>query len=92
MSASLYHEISVATGVTSNPFTIDFTHSSLSAQVSAVGTARLEVSCFNDEDIWEPWLYGDITGVKSVEIASSVRRVRLVSVTGAASVAISGRK
>lgn len=93
MSVSNYREISVATGATSAAIAVDPENSSLGVQVFAAGTAKLQYSLYADPGTnkWIDWIHGAIAGTKCIDIGPSVRFVRLVSVSGAASMAISGR-
>jgi hypothetical protein len=93
MAVSNYQEISVLTGVTSPSIPVDTPNSSLGVQVFAAGTAKLQYSLYANPgtDKWIDWIHGTIAGTKCVDLGPSVRFVRLVSVSGAASMAISSR-
>ena len=94
MATSIYQELSVATGTTGLAFEIPV-ESSVGVQVTPAsgGSAYLQYSLYASptSDRWITWIHGTVTATKSVDLSPSVRNVRLVSVSGAATAVISGR-
>ena len=94
MAVSLYEELSVTTGVTSPLFSIPV-NSSVGVQITPAsgGSAYLQYSLYSSPtvDQWITWIHGTVTTTKSVDLSPSIRCIRMVSVSGAASMAISGR-
>lgn len=95
MATSSYQEISVATGVTGPTVSVDTISSDLGVQVTPAegGSCKLQYSLFAAPGTldWIDWIHGTITSAKCVDLSPSVRNIRLVSVSGAATAAISGR-
>ena len=94
MATYVYQDISVATGATS-PAVVVPVNSSVGVQVTPVsgGSAYLQYSLYASptSDQWITWIHGTVTATKSVDLSPSVRNVRLVSVSGAATAVMSGR-
>ena len=95
MSVSNYKEISVLTGVTGPAVPVDTANSSLGVQVvpASGGSAKLQYSLFASPaaNAWVDWVHGTVTTTKCIDLGPSIRNIRLVSISGAATAVISGR-
>ena len=95
MSVSNYQEISVATGVTGPAIPVHNVNSNLGVQVvpASGGSAKLQYSLFTspETDAWIDWIHGVVTSTKCIDLAPSIRNIRLVSISGTATAVISGR-
>jgi len=95
MSVSSYEQISVLTGATSPAVAVNVANSNIGVQVTpaAGGSAKLQYSLFATpgENDWIDWMQGTITATKCIAMDPSIRNIRLVSISGAATAAISGR-
>lgn len=95
MSTSVYVPFSVTTGVTGPAIDVPV-NSSVGVEIvpAAGGSCYLQYSLFATpvaETQWITWMHGTVTAAKSVDLSPSVRNIRLVSVSGAASAVLSGR-